>query len=197
METKNIIFTIVIVIFIILFAGASYFVLNDKVLGTNFLNNVTENTLSFETGNANEVFHLRDNIYNYEEAQAACKAYNSRLASLNEVIDAYKEGANWCSYGWSDGQMALFPTQKDFWEKLQSDPVRRNECGVPGVNGGYFENKNYQFGANCYGEKPCAKGSEIQKDRQTKFDFETEKYKGMIGDGSLKVAPFNEERWFQ
>ena len=28
-------------------------------------------------------------------------------------------------------------------------------------------------------------------------DFETEKYKGMIGDGSLKVAPFNEERWFQ
>ena len=196
METSNIIFTVVIVIFVILFAGASYFILSDKVLSTDILN-VTENTLSYETGDANEVFHLKDNIYNYEEAQAACKAYNSRLASLNEVIDAYKEGANWCSYGWSDGQMALFPTQKDFWEKLQGDPARRQECGVPGVNGGYFENKNYQFGANCYGEKPCAKGSEIQKDKQTKFDFETEKYKGMISDGSLKVAPFNEERWFQ
>lgn len=196
METKNIIFTIVIVIFIVLFAGASYFILNDKVLSDDIFN-VTKNTLSFETGDANEVFHLRDNIYNYEEAQAACKAYNSRLASLNEVIDSYKEGANWCSYGWSDGQMALFPTQKDFWQKLQSDPERRHECGVPGVNGGYFENKNYQFGANCYGEKPCAKGSEIQKDKQTEFDFETEKYKGLIGDGSLKVAPFNEERWFQ
>ena len=196
METKNIIFTIVIVIFVILFAGASYFILNDKILTTDIFN-VTEKTLPYETGDSNEVFHLRDNIYNYEEAQAACKAYNSRLASLNEVIDAYKDGANWCSYGWSDGQMALFPTQKDFWEKLQSDPERKHECGVPGVNGGYFENRNYQFGANCYGEKPCAKGSEIQKDKETEFDFETEKYKGMISDGSLKVAPFNEERWFQ
>ena len=194
METNNIIFTIVIVIFIVLFAGASYFVLNDKVLSDNANN--SNNTLKFETGNSNEVFHLRDNIYSYNEAKAACKAYNARLASINEVIDAYKAGANWCSYGWSDGQMALFPTQKDFWEKLQGDPMRKHECGVPGVNGGYFENKNYQFGVNCYGEKPCAKGSEIQKDKTT-YNHEAEKYKGMISDGSLKVAPFNESRWFQ
>ena len=195
METNNIIFTIVIVIFIVLFAGASYFILSDKVLSNN-ANNITKNTLKFETGNANEVFHLRDNIYSYDEAKAACKAYNSRLASINEVIDAYKQGANWCSYGWSDGQMALFPTQKDFWEKLQSDPMRKHECGVPGVNGGYFENKNYQFGVNCYGEKPCAKGSEIQKDKES-YNHEAEKYKGLISEGSLKVAPFNESRWFQ
>ena len=75
------------------------------------------------------------------------------LANINEVIDSFKKGANWCSYGWSEGQMALFPTQKDFWEKLQGDSMRKHECGVPGVNGGYFENKNYHFGANCYGEK--------------------------------------------
>ena len=86
METNNIIFTIVIVIFIVLFAGASYFVLNDKVLSDNANN--SNNTLKFETGNSNEVFHLRDNIYSYNEAKAACKAYNARLASINEVIDA-------------------------------------------------------------------------------------------------------------
>ena len=50
------------------------------------------------------------------------------------------------SEGFEDTSLAeqekqAFPTQKDFWEKLQGDPARKHECGVPGVNGGYFENK--------------------------------------------------------
>ena len=35
-----------------------------------------------------------------------------------------RNGANWCSYGWSDGQLALI--LKDFWAKLQSDPEKMN-----------------------------------------------------------------------
>ena len=31
-----------------------------------------------------------------------------------------------------------------------------NNCGRPGVNGGYFDNPNIKFGVNCYGQKPDA-----------------------------------------
>ena len=41
------------------------------------------------------------------------------------------------NYGWSDGQMAYFPTQKDTWDKLQKNPNTKHACGRPGVNGVY------------------------------------------------------------
>ena len=27
-------------------------------------------------------------------------------------------------------------------------------CGMPGINGGYFDNPELKFGVNCYGVKP-------------------------------------------
>ena len=144
------------------------------------------------------MFHLRDNVFNYEDAQAACRAYDARLANLEEVISSYKNGGNWCSYGWSDGQLALYPTQKDFWEKLQKNSNTKYQCGVPGVNGGYFANSEYHFGANCYGKKPSesCSGEELRKrdvDRFDPVDLKAAKYKHNLP----KVAPFNEERWNQ
>jgi hypothetical protein len=64
-----------------------------------------------------------------------------RLASLEQVIEAYNSGAEWCGYGWTAGGMALYPTQKKTWEELQRevDPGKRTACGRPGVNGGYFD----------------------------------------------------------
>ena len=59
-----------------------------------------------------QVFHIPGNKYNYDNAEALCKAYGSRLASYSEVEKAYDEGGEWCSYGWSKDQMALFPTQE-------------------------------------------------------------------------------------
>jgi hypothetical protein len=50
--------------------------------------------------------------------------------------------------------MAFFPTQKDTWKKYQATGDQKNDCGRPGVNGGYFDNPNLQFGVNCYGIKP-------------------------------------------
>ena len=32
--------------------------------------------------------------------------------------------------------------------------LTENMNGKPGVNGGYFENPEYKFGANCCGVKP-------------------------------------------
>ena len=59
-----------------------------------------------------EVFHIGKNIYNYEDAKAVCKAYNSELASYDQVLHAYQHGAEWCNFGWSKDQLGLYPTQK-------------------------------------------------------------------------------------
>ena len=59
-----------------------------------------------------EVYNIPDNRYTYTDAKAICQAYGADLASYNQVEQAYNKGAEWCNYGWSDDQMALFPTQK-------------------------------------------------------------------------------------
>ena len=66
-----------------------------------------------------EVFHIGDNVYTFDEAKLICNAYDGDLANYSQVENAYRNGAEWCSYGWSKGQMALYPTQKLTYEKLK------------------------------------------------------------------------------
>ena len=107
-----------------------------------------------ETKLEKEVFHIPKNIYTYDDAKSVCKAYGARLAKYNEVEKAYNNKGEWCSYGWSDKQMALYPTQKKTWNKLQGIEDHENDCGRPGINGGYIDNTNVKYGVNCYGVKP-------------------------------------------
>ena len=102
-----------------------------------------------------EVFHVSDNQFTYDDAAAVCAAYDSQLATLEQILDAYNHGAEWCGYGWSAGGMALYPTQKGTWDALQreADQSKRTACGRPGVNGGYFDPSS-RFGVNCFGIKP-------------------------------------------
>ena len=102
----------------------------------------------------NEVFNIGNNLYTYDDAQAICKAYDARLASYDEVEEAYDDGGEWCNYGWSKDQMILFPTQKSTWKELQNDPSKKHSCGRPGINGGHMPNPYVKFGVNCYGKKP-------------------------------------------
>lgn len=101
-----------------------------------------------------EVFNIRNNLYTYDEAKEVCSIYGSKMATYDQIESAYNDGGEWCNYGWSDGQMALFPTQKSTWSKLQGSDRTKNACGRPGINGGYIKNKNVRFGVNCYGKKP-------------------------------------------
>ena len=101
-----------------------------------------------------EVFNISNNLYSYEDAKAVCKSMGSRLATYDEVEDAYNNGAEWGTYGWSEDQHAYFPTQKATWSKLQKVKGHEHDLGRPGVNGGYFSNPNVRFGVNCYGVKP-------------------------------------------
>ena len=59
-----------------------------------------------------EVFNIPDNTYTYDDAKAVCAAYGAQLASYDQIENAYKGGGEWCNYGWSDKQMALFPPKK-------------------------------------------------------------------------------------
>lgn len=101
-----------------------------------------------------EVFNISNNLYTYSDARAVCKAFGARLATYEDMENAYEAGADWCNYGWSEDQMAFFPTQKCSWEKLQKDPKRKNNCGRPGINGGFMTNPFLKYGVNCYGKKP-------------------------------------------
>ena len=152
---------------------------------------------------AKQVFHIPGNEYKYEDAKAICKAYGARLASWKELDKAYKSGADWCSFGWSDGQMALYPTQYDKWETLQKIKGHEHDCGRPGINGGFIDNKNVKFGVNCYGYKPEITQDEAQAMAEaplypiTKKDLRFEKrvdyWRERVPE--IKVAPFNHNNW--
>ena len=101
-----------------------------------------------------EVFHITNNLYSYQEAKDICEQHNARMATYEEIERAYNKGANWCSYGWSKDQLALFPTQQELYNELKKVPGHEHDCGRPGINGGYIQNKNVRFGVNCYGIKP-------------------------------------------
>jgi len=161
----------------------------------NLLSNIKNGEYKKKT---EQVYNLSNNIYTYDDARAACMAHGGKLATYEQVINAYKKGANWCNYGWSENQMALFPTQKHVWEKLQQDSESAGSCGEWGVNGGYFENKDTLFGANCYGIKPEPKDRERVKPRpaskrERDMLLKVERFKREMND--LTVSPFNANLW--
>jgi hypothetical protein len=146
-----------------------------------------------------QVFNVSNNIYTYNDAKAVCKAFGSDLATYPQIVNAYKKGASWCNYGWTDGQLALYPTQKKQWLRLQDeDPERRDDCGKVGINGGYFENPDQLFGVNCFGIKPIPRAHEKMKlTNKTAKEYELEKQISKIKKNidNLSILPFNKDKW--
>ena len=144
-----------------------------------------------------EVFYIEQNQFTYDEAPAVCAAYGAELATLEQVIDAYNHGAEWCGYGWSTGGMALYPTQKATWETLQRevDPGKRTHCGRPGVNGGYMD-PMLKLGVNCFGFKPKGdfKGpAPVPGTDMQKFTEMVNRFKEMLN--TMKLSPFSRREW--
>lgn len=150
-----------------------------------------------------QVFNIPQNDLVYPDAKALCKAYGARLATYKEIEDAYNDGAEWCNYGWSDGQMALYPTQLKTWKKLQDTEGHENDCGRPGINGGFIDNPAVKFGANCYGYKPKMTDQERElMNTQPIYptsakDMAIERRVGYWQDKlpELLVSPFNSKKW--
>ena len=58
-----------------------------------------------------EVFHIANQDYTYKQGKCKCESYGAKLATKNQITDAYNKGANWCTYGWSEKQEAYYPVQ--------------------------------------------------------------------------------------
>jgi hypothetical protein len=159
-----------------------------------------------EAASKKQVFHVPDNKYTYDDAKAICKAYDARLATYKEISESYDKGADWCGYGWSDGQMALYPTQFDKWQNLQKIPGHEHDCGRPGINGGYMANTNNKYGVNCYGKKPAASDADKNRMNANKnrvypktnedalLDAKVQFWKNN-SDKLLKINSFNNDKW--
>ena len=148
-----------------------------------------------------EVFHIANQDYSYDQSKCKCASYGARLATKDEVTNAYNSGANWCSYGWSEGQNAYYPVQKCYYDSImEEDGFLENSdkyCGKPGLNGGYFSNPQLKFGVNCYGVKPngsvvkpmspyCAPKNfcSLSKNSYANQKLSTD-----------EIAPFNNDKW--
>lgn len=153
-----------------------------------------------------QVFNISNNLYTYDDAQAICKLYGARLANYDDMEKAYEDGAEWCNYGWSEGQMIYYPTQSETWDKLQKDPNKKNNCGRPGINGGYMKNPYLRFGVNCYGKKPEPTEQELKYMEQQKYTLSPSTQKDDLMDKKvkywkdnsanlLKINSFNHNKW--
>jgi len=161
----------------------------------NNIDPTTTTTSSPSTCEGNQVFNVSNNLYTYEEAQSVCKAFDASLATYDQIENAYNAGGEWCNYGWSEGQMAYFPTQKSTWSSLQKNPKTQNACGRPGVNGGYIKNPYVRFGANCYGVKPKEPANWVKPSYEIEHELEpeTDEY-AELRDG-VTIASFNATEW--
>ena len=149
------------------------------------------------------VFNIAQDKYKYNDAEPVCKAFGAELATYDQVKESWKKGADWCNYGWIKGQAAVYPTQQETYDKLQQGPEdQRMSCGVPGVNGGYFDNPELRFGVNCYGTKPA----ENQNDNRyitannhgltpdaIEYDRKVLDYKNRLDQ--IPVNPFKKGQW--
>ena len=150
-----------------------------------------------------QVFNIPGNYYNYDNAKAICNAYGSDLATYDQIEKAYNNGAEWCNYGWSANQLALFPTQKQTYDNLQKIPGHEHDCGRTGVNGGFIANPNVKFGVNCYGYKPKITGEEeeLMKTaspypetvKDVAFQKQVDHWKNKVDE--ILVSPFNYSSW--
>lgn len=218
-KSSNMIIIILVAIFIVLVVinGLQYFFSIDIVASIKNLFtkepqiDITVDTSRLEAAKDStpkillrpQVFNIPGNDYTYPDAKALCKAYGGKLASYSQLEEAYKDGAEWCNYGWSDKQMALYPTQMETWKGLQKIEGHENDCGRPGINGGYMANPGLKFGVNCYGYKPrmTEKEEELMATLplypKTKKDIAMENrvdyWKSKLNE--ILVSPFNHKSW--
>jgi hypothetical protein len=156
-----------------------------------------------------EVFHIANQDYTYQQGKCKCESYGGKLATKSQIADAYNKGANWCTYGWSDKQEAYYPVQQCYYDDIKTNNSRlpdkeKKYCGIPGINGGYFSNPDLKFGVNCYGIKP--KGSIVKPKKPfcektskaalamnfCKLDTNFEASHKLDTD---EIMGFNEEKW--
>jgi len=158
-----------------------------------------------------EVF-LIYNKYNYLEAKEICKIYDGRLAKEEDLEKAFEKGANWCTWGWLDGEMIGYPVQQPFWSAIE-----KKHKGFCGPTAGLNKIKNIdplkQYAVTCYGIKPQKTDrdkelelvlgemteenslqSQIEKCKKSKLDAEKDKWMESQKK-DIRIVEFNQKEW--
>ena len=91
---------------------------------------------------AHTTINVPGNKFSYHDAKAVCKSMDAEMATYEQLREAQRTGASWCSYGWSKDQLGLYPTSQSDFLKLQKKEGHEYDCGLPGVNGGYVKNNH-------------------------------------------------------
>jgi hypothetical protein len=144
-----------------------------------------------------QVFNVKENIYAADDAGGVCGAL-ADVASLQQLVDAHRQGANWCNVGWTKEGLAAYPIQKEFWQKMQgNDPQNRNICGQPGINMARSD-AGLLYGVNCYGVKPEPKNGELIKevvknDADIALQAKIAQFQKTVNN--MTLAPFNVNKW--
>lgn len=157
---------------------------------------VKKSGISIPLFSKREVFHIANQDYTFEQAKCKCESYNAKLASYDQLVDAYNDGAEWCTYGWSNGQKAYYPTQKCNWEK--KGPEEKLKCGNPGLNGGFFADPSLKFGVNCYGKKPKGRVSKLKNPVCNGGENYCQLPQNFGASNRLEtdeISPFNIDKW--
>jgi len=145
-----------------------------------------------------QVFNVKENIYAADDAGGVCGALGADVASLQQLVDAHRQGANWCNVGWTKEGLAAYPIQKEFWQKMQgNDPQNRNICGQPGINMARSD-AGLLYGVNCYGVKPEPKNGELIKevvknDADIALQAKIAQFQKTVNN--MTLAPFNVNKW--
>ena len=145
-----------------------------------------------------QVFNIKKNMFALNDAEAACGVFGADVATVDQLIEAHKQGADWCNVGWTKDGIAAFPIQMDTWTKMQGNKgARRNECGSYGINVARSD-PHLLYGVNCYGVKPAPRGNEKVKhsymsDSEREKLLKMDEFKKNIND--IPIMPFNEDKW--
>ena len=148
--------------------------------------------------NLKQVFNIKENIYTLDDAGGVCGALGADVASINQLIDAHKSGADWCNVGWTSDGLAAYPIQYSTWKTLQdNEPNKRNICGDVGINLARND-PNLLYGVNCFGVKPEPKGNEkvretVISDKQAALNAKIAQFRKNIN--AIGVGPFNNDTW--
>ena len=152
-----------------------------------------------------EVYHVPGNRFTYHDAKAICKAFDGELATYEQLLKEQKNGASWCSFGWTNDQLGLYPTSQSDFNRLKKIKGHEYDCGIPGINGGYVSNPHIKLGSNCYGYKPkitdlessLLENNELypKTEKEKLFQKRVEYWRNRIGN--IIISPFNSDNWFK
>ncbi len=156
MSTIQVIFLLLAGLFAVLFVIFIYYLWNEKVSDEDALlpvpdklaperaRTTTDDTTGLSANDIplptvakeplKQVFNVSQNRFTYKEAPAVCKALGAELATLEQLADGYRKGADWCNYGWTEGQMAFYPTQKKLGKNYKRTQHLKEEICVVNPN---------------------------------------------------------------